>query len=88
MLPVAAGDNFQQKNEIIYFRRSLDRVKFGLILWAQKHDLRRLSTICRLQFSAISPVTDQFSNPSVKGLRPDFITKTDCAIHLQVCTLR
>jgi hypothetical protein len=86
MLPVAAGDNFQQKNEIIYFRRSLDRVKFGLILWAQKHDLRRLSTICRLQFSAISPV--HFSNPSVKGLRPGFTTKTACAVNLQVCTLR
>jgi hypothetical protein len=80
MLPVAEGYNFQRKNEIIHFRKSLDRVKFGLILRARKHDLRRLSTIRCLQFSTISPV--QFSNPSVKELRPDFTTKTDCAVHL------
>ena len=29
MLPVAEGDNFQGKNEMIHFRRSLDRVKIG-----------------------------------------------------------
>jgi hypothetical protein len=71
---------------MIRFRRSLDRVKFGLILRARKHDLRRLSTIHRLQFSTISPVTDHFSNPSVKGL--DFTTKTDCALHLQILAQR
>ena len=34
---VAEGDNFHRKNGIIHFRRSLDRVKFGLILGAEKH---------------------------------------------------
>ena len=48
MLPVAEGDNFQRKNEIIHFRRSLDRIKFGLIRsTAPNPDLRRLSTIRR-----------------------------------------
>src|SRR4030042_1350497 len=83
ILHVAEGDNFQRKNEIIHFRRSLDRVKFGLILRARKHDLRRLSTIRRLQFSTISPV--QFSNPSAKGLRPGLTTETDCAVLLPIC---
>jgi hypothetical protein len=57
-----------------------------LILRRRKHDLRRLSTIHRFQFSTISPV--QFSNPSLKGLRPDFTTKTDCALHLQILAQR
>jgi hypothetical protein len=83
MLPVAEGDNFQRKNEIIHFRRSLDRVKFGLILRAQKHDLRRLSTIRRLQFPTWPVFLVKLTSP-VKGLRPDFTTKTDCAVHLQV----
>ena len=54
----------------------------GLILRARKHDSRRLSTIRRLQFSTISPV--QCSDPSAKGLRQDFTTKTDCAVHVLV----
>ena len=29
-------------------------------------------------------ITSPGTGPSVKGLRPDFTTKTDCAAHLQV----
>ena len=61
---------------MIHFRRSLDRVKFGLILRARKHDLRRLSTIRHLQFPAISPA----QTPRLSGRQRSV---ADLPIHLQ-----
>jgi hypothetical protein len=79
---VAAGDKFGAKNDISHFPETLDRVKLGLKKADRSGHFHGLSTIRRLQFSTISPV--HFSNPSVKGLRPDFTTKADCAVHLLI----